>query len=422
MLRHLMAVLTVILFALPLAASAQDDAPLTPEADRSATGGAQTLEDILRRQQGLAVDDTFRREALGGDAPTAPGLGPLGGASDSEIWRALRYDQADVTTTAGGDVGRVLIQDGGMRWWQFREGPLATYGGYLLLGTLGALLLFYLLRGRIPLDGEKTGRTVTRFQAVERFAHWMLAGSFVVLGLTGLLVLFGRAFIAPTFGKEANAVLLTGSKFVHNNLAWPFMIALVMVFVMWVWHNIPNRTDLTWFAQAGGIIGKKHPPARKFNAGQKIIFWSVILLGGSVSVSGLSLLFPFELPLFAKTFAVLNDLGVPGLLGREALPTDLSPQEEMQLAQAWHVIVAFVLMAIVIAHIYIGSVGMEGAFDAMGSGEVDEAWAHQHHSLWLDELKAREAAGSGGAGTAPDAAGAPANRNGADKSAAVAGE
>ena len=127
---------------------------------------------------------------------------------------------------------------------------------------------------------------------------------------------------------------------------------------------------------------------------QKIIFWSVILLGASISLSGLSLLFPFELPLFAKTFAALNDWGITGLLGMDPLPTVLSPQEEMQFAQAWHAIVSFVLMAIILAHIYIGSVGMEGAYDAMGSGEVDEAWAHQHHSLWLQDVKAkREAKG-----------------------------
>jgi len=378
---------------LPVPAIAQEAAAdAAAEVDRSATGGAQTLEDILARQRGEVVDDSFRRSLIGDGtaAGIAAQLGTLGGESDSEVWRALRYGHDSVTVSAGGDVARNLIQDGGMAWYQFREGPLATYGGYLLLGTIAALILFYLLRGKIRIDEPMTGRTVTRFAGIERFAHWMLAGSFILLGLTGLVVMFGRAFIAPTLGKEANAVILSASKIIHNNIAWPFMLALVMIFVMWVWHNIPNRTDLTWFAQAGGIVGKKHPPAKKFNAGQKIIFWSVILLGGSISVSGLSLLFPFELPLFAKTFTVLNDLGVPGLLGIADLPTQLAPQEEMQLAQAWHAIVGFVLMAIIIAHIYIGSIGMEGAFDAMGSGEVDEAWAHQHHSIWLDEVKAKE--------------------------------
>ena len=368
-----------------MAPAGPDEAALA--AAREATGGAQTLQDILARQEGLRLDDSFRSENIGGDAGAAPGLGPLGAASDSDLWRALRYDRADVTVSAGGDVAKVLVQDGGMRWYQFREGPLAVYGGWLLLGTIGALILFYLMRGKIMVDEPMTGRLVVRFRSVERFAHWLLAGSFILLGVSGLIVLFGRSLIAPVFGKEVNALLLTGSKIVHNNVAWPFMLALVLVFLMWVWHNIPNRTDITWFAQAGGIVGKNHPPAKKFNAGQKIIFWSVILLGGSISVSGLSLLFPFELPLFAKTFTVMNDMGLPGLIGMAPLPTVLSPQEEMQLAQAWHAIVAFVLMAIVIAHMYIGSVGMQGAYDAMGSGKVDEAWAHQHHSLWLDELR-----------------------------------
>lgn len=389
MIRHLLVLLTVILLAAPVTAPAQET--VSPEIDRSATGGAQTLEDILRRQRGEKVDESFRSDNIGGDATPVPGLAPLGGTSDPELWRALRYNKADITVSTGDDVGKVLVQDGGMRWYNFRKGPLATYGGWLLLGTIGALILFYFLRGKIRLDEKPTGRTVTRFETFERFAHWLLAGSFILLALTGLLTLFGRMFIAPYLGKELNATLLTASKFIHNNIAWAFIVGLVLVLLLWVRHNIPNRTDLTWFAQAGGIIGNKHPPAKKFNGGQKIIFWSVILLGASISVSGLSLLFPFQLPLFAASFGHLNDLGIPALLGMDPLPVALAPQEEMQLAQLWHAIVAFVLMAIIIAHIYIGSIGMEGAFDAMGTGEVDEAWAHQHHSIWLDEVKAKEA-------------------------------
>ena len=73
----------------------------------------------------------------------------------------------------------------------------------------------------------------------------------------------------------------------------------------------------------------------------------------------------------------------------------------MQYAQLWHAIVSFVLMGIIIAHIYIGSVGMEGAFDAMGTGEVDEAWAHQHHSIWLDEVKAKDKPGQAAGDATP---------------------
>lgn len=363
--------------------------------DRSATGGAQTLEDILARQRGEKVDDSFRRQATG-DPDSAAGmsqqLGTLGGVSDPEMWRALRYGTADVKVSAGGAPARVLIQDRGMWWLDFRRGPLVTYGGWLLLGTIGLLAVFYLLRGRIRIDGEKTGRTVIRFAAIERFAHWLMGGSFIVLALTGLVVLMGRQFIIPAFGHEAFAGAASASKWVHNNISWAFMLGLVMAFVMWVAHNIPSRIDLKWLAVGGGLFSKGvHPPAKKFNAGQKLIFWSVMLLGSSIAVSGLSLLFPFELPLFAKTFGVLNQTGLPQVLGFGALPETLAPHEEMQFAQLWHAIVSFVLMAIIIAHIYIGSIGMEGAFDAMGSGEVDEQWAREHHGLWLDEIQERDA-------------------------------
>lgn len=266
MLRAILAI--VLLFGAAPFALAQEAAE-TVEIDRSATGGAQTLEDILARQRGKIIDDSFRSDNIGGDATSVPGLGPLGGASDPELWRALRYNKADVTVSTGTEVGKVLVQSGGIRWYEFRKGPLATYGGWLLLSTIGALILFYLLRGRIRIDEPATGRTVTRFKAFERFTHWMLAGSFILLGLTGLLVLFGRMFIAPYLGKELNSTLLTASKFIHNNVSWAFMLALVLVFVMWVRHNIPNRTDITWFLQFGGIIGKTTRLRKSSTAGRK---------------------------------------------------------------------------------------------------------------------------------------------------------
>ncbi len=386
--RALLSMALCLMLAVPLAAQEGAEAP---QPDRAATGGAQTLEDILARQRGEKVDDSFRRGATGSPddaAGMASQLGTLGGASDAEVWRALRYGLEDVKVSSGGAESRVLIQDAGMWWLEFRKGPLATYGAWLMGGTLALLALFYLIRGKIRIDGEKTGRTVTRFQAVERFGHWLMAGSFVVLAITGLIVLFGRMVIIPLMGHEAFSTIALGSKWVHNNISWAFMLGLVMVFFMWVLHNLPNRTDLKWLAVGGGIFTKGvHPPAKKFNAGQKLIFWSVIVFGASISASGLSLLFPFELPMFAKTFVILNDTGVPQALGLGVLPETLAPHEEMQLATLWHTIVAFILIAIILAHIYIGSVGMEGAFDAMGSGEVEEQWAREHHGLWLEELQ-----------------------------------
>ena len=384
--RQMLMALAVIFMA---GAGVAQDVP-----DRSATGGAQTLEDIMARQLGETVEDGFRRNATG-DPDSAAAitgqLGTLGGASDPELWRALRYGSADISVSSGGLESTVIMQDGGMAWLEFRQGPLQKYGAYLLGATIALLAVFLLLRGRIMIDGPKTGRTIERFKPVERFAHWMLAGSFVVLGLTGLATLFGRKVIIPVFGHDAFSTVATGSKWVHNNISWAFMLALIMIFVMWVMHNLPDRTDIKWLIRGGGILGGGHPPAKKFNAGQKLIFWSVILLGGSISLSGLSLLFPFELPMFAATFVKLNSFGIPEALGMMALPEQLSPHEEMQFAQGWHAIVSFILMAIILAHIYIGSVGMEGAYDAMGSGQVEEQWAREHHSLWVEEVKAKEA-------------------------------
>src|SRR6056297_3958183 len=246
--RALLSMAMCLLLALPAAAQQTPD---TPAPDRAATGGAQTLEDILARQRGENVDDSFRRGATGAPddaAGMATQLGTLGGASDAEVWRALRYGLDDVTVSSGGPEARVLIQDGGMSWLAFREGPLATYGAYLLGVTIALLALFFLIRGRIRIDGEKTGRTVTRFQSIERFGHWLTAGSFIVLAITGLVVLFGRMVVIPLLGHEAFSTIAVASKWVHNNIAWAFMLGLVMVFFLWVLHNIPNRTDLKWLA------------------------------------------------------------------------------------------------------------------------------------------------------------------------------
>ena len=361
-----------------------------PAVDRTSTGGAQTLEDILARQKQLEIDESFRSENLGNPANAAPisgRLGTLGGRSDSDIYRAIRYNKIDPSTQARGPAADVLIQDGGIPWYKLREGPVITYGGSAILAIIALLAVFYFVRGRIKITGGPAGTTVERFKAIERFGHWLLAGSFVALAITGLITLMGRSFLIPVMGPEAFATLAAGSKWLHNNIAWAFMLGLVMTFFMWVAHNIPNKLDWQWLKVGGGIFTNAHPSARKFNAGQKIVFWTVMLLGFSVSLSGLSLLFPFEIPMFAKTFGVVNTV-----LGTD-LPTVLTPHEEMQYANIWHSIVAFVMMLAIIAHIYIGSIGMEGAFDAMGNGQVDLEWARQHHDLWVAEVEAKQGKG-----------------------------
>jgi formate dehydrogenase subunit gamma len=315
-----------------------------------------------------------------------------GTASDADLWSAIRKGETGNVTIPDRKAGQ-LIQSEGEVWRAIHNGPLTIYSAYALLGTIVVLSLFFVLRGRVRIDHGRAGVTIERFNTLERFGHWLMAGSFIVLAITGLNLLFGRYVLMPVMGKEAFGIMSMWGKYAHNYLAFAFMAGVALVFVMWVAHNLPRRGDLTWLLKGGGLFTPgSHPPARKFNAGQKIIFWLVVLGTLSVSLSGIALMFPFATDFMAKTFALLNVFGAD-------LPTDISSLAEQQLNQLWHAMVGVAFICVILAHIYIGSVGMEGAFDAMGSGEVDLNWAKEHHSLWVEEVKARAAGQTGGAGT-----------------------
>lgn len=306
----------------------------------------------------------------------------LGSTSDAEFWRQIRQGVPGQVSIPDAQAG-VLIQSEGDNWRAVRNGPLSTYGAWVMLGSVVVVAAFFAIRGRIRIHDGPADATIQRFKAVERFAHWLMAVSFIILGITGLNILYGRYVLKPVIGADAFGAVTLFGKYAHNYLSFAFMAGLLLAFVLWVAHNLPHRSDLMWLLKGGGFIGSAHPPARKFNPGQKILFWLVMLGGLSVSLSGISLMFPFQTALFAKTFAALNVVGFD-------LPTDLTAMQEMQLGQIWHTAVAVFLIAVVIAHIYIGSLGMEGAFDAMGSGQVDLNWAREHHSLWVEEVESRE--------------------------------
>ena len=309
--------------------------------------------------------------------------------SDSDSWREMRRGRNLFVTIPGPNVG-VAIQSEGEDWRSIRNGPLSFYGGWLLFVIILLLAVFFVLRGRIPVDAGFSGKTVERFNGIERFAHWLTATTFVVLALTGLNILYGRYFLIPLLGADLFSTLTVAGKYAHNFLAFGFMLGVVLVFVLWVRQNLPNKYDFIWIIKGGGMFSKGvHPPAKKFNAGQKILFWIVVLGGVSISVSGIALMFPFQFVLFSETNALVNIFGFD-------LPTDLTPLQEVQLTQVWHAIVGLLLIVVIIAHIYIGTVGMEGAFDAMGTGRVDENWAREHHNLWMAEVEGGPAPGADG--------------------------
>ena len=263
-----------------------------------------------------------------------------------------------------------LIQPAGRDWRDFQRSTLPIIGGVAIIGMLAVLLVFLMVRGKIRIHRGFSGTTILRFASFERFTHWLTASCFIVLALSGLNISFGRVLIMPLFGAEAFATMSGYAKIAHDYLAFPFMLGLVIMFLIWIKDNIPGKLDLEWFKQGGGILSEgKHPPAKRFNAGQKGIFWIVIIGGALMSVSGWFLLFPY-------------------------LPADVTA---LQFWTVIHAVIAMLFIAAMMAHIYIGSIGMEGAFDAMGTGEVDLNWAKEHHSLWVEEEQAKGRAPSGDA-------------------------
>jgi formate dehydrogenase subunit gamma len=252
---------------------------------------------------------------------------------------------------------RTLIQPAGRIWDYFHQITLHWVGTVVILGTIIGIAAFYFIVGKLRISDGRSGRKVPRFNAFERFVHWLTAVSFVVLAISGLNVTFGKQLLLPLLGPDTFSAFSQVAKYAHNFIAFPFMIGVAVIAVMWMKDNIPDKVDVEWFKQGGGFIKSKHAPARRFNAGEKLVFWGVLGAGAAISISGLVLLFPFY---------VTNITG-------------------MQIAQAVHSVVAMLFIALILGHIYIGTLGIEGAFEAMGTGEVDFNWAKEHHDLWLKE-------------------------------------
>jgi formate dehydrogenase subunit gamma len=264
----------------------------------------------------------------------------------------------DIPDTKAG----VLIQPAGRTWDYFHQVLLRWSGAIVILGMIVILGAAYLIIGRIPISGGRSGRKILRFKAIERFAHWLTAASFVVLGLTGLNITFGKVLLLPVIGPDAFSSVSQAAKYIHNFTSAAFVVGLVLIIVIFFRDNLPEKVDIDWVKQGGGFIKSKHAPAGRFNLGEKLVYWLSLLAGVAVSVSGFLLLFPF--------------------FGTDIL--------DMQLAQVVHAVVAILFVALILGHIYIGTLGIEGAFEAMGTGEVDLNWAKEHHDLWLAQQLAKE--------------------------------
>lgn len=276
----------------------------------------------------------------------------------SEYWREVRGAQSGYTAVTGAESG-VLVNSSGQNWRLIRNGWIASVAPWLLLAVLVALGAYHAKRGRNMVDRPLSGRKVLRWKTWERAAHFAMAGLFIILAITGLSLLFGRAILIPILGKDAFAAFASFAKDVHNYLGPAFAAVLAFVVLAWMRHNFFNAHDVAWLKKWGGLFGGSHPHAGRMNGGEKVWFWIVALVGGAVCISG----FVLDFPNFGQT------------------------RETMQVAHVIHAALAAGWIAVAFGHIYIGTLGTEGALEGMTTGYVSEEWARQHHDLWLDEIQ-----------------------------------
>jgi formate dehydrogenase subunit gamma len=301
-------------------------------------------------------------------ATTQPG-------NNAPFWRAVRESghEPGFSTLPGAEKG-VLIQplvqypgstltSAGEAWRQVRNRWIIPYGGSLLLIIAGAIGIFYSRKGVLGGHQPDTGRQIERFTPLERSAHWANAIAFVVLAVSGLVMMFGRFILLPVIGATLFGALTFALKTVHNFVGPLFAVSLILVILTFVRDNLPRAGDGHWLRRGGGLLSGKEIPSHRFNAAEKLLFWGGVLgLGLLVVVSGL----------------VLNGL-VPGFGDTRG---------QMQVAHMVHAVASVLMMTMFLGHIYIGTVGMKGAYGAMRTGYVDEAWAREHHEWWYDDIQA----------------------------------
>ncbi|MFA6314219.1 MAG: formate dehydrogenase subunit gamma [Sterolibacterium sp.] len=320
---------------------------------------------LLRASFFLAVCLLFPVGAQAADAP-APAAQPQVQAQKSgqtaahnseAYWRQVRSGTPGVTTVRGTETG-VLVSPDGNTWRQIRNGPVTFYGSLLVIVVIVAIALFHSRKGMLRLSEKPTGKSLVRFSNWERSVHWVVAISFVCLALTGGNMLLGKYVLMPVIGHTLFSWLAGFGKFIHNFLGVVFSVGAVLMLVTFYKDNIWHPSDAEWIRKAGGLVSREHVPSRRFNFGEKIWFWlGVGLFGLIMMASGLSLLFP---NLFETRYA-------------------------MQTAEVIHSIAATLIFCMSLGHIYLGTIGVEGAYQSIRTGSVDETWAKEHHQLWYDE-------------------------------------
>ncbi len=311
----------------------------------------------------------------GYDKQTNAERGKVQPGNNAPVWRAVgagAQGYSSLSKSESPEAGTLIqpfaqypgapLTNAGEAWRQVRNNWILPYGGALVLIVAGAIALFYWRKGSFVQHAADTGRKIERFTPFERSAHWANAIAFSILAISGLMMAFGKFFLQPVIGSALFGWLTFVLKNMHNFAGPVFAVSLVIVILTFVKDNFPRKGDLGWLLKGGGLLSGNEVPSHRFNAGEKVIFWGgVFFLGLVVVASGL----------------VLNKL-VPGLIYERGT---------MQISHMVHAVAAIVMVAMFMGHIYIGTLGMQGAYGAMRTGYVDEAWAKEHHQEWFDDVK-----------------------------------
>jgi formate dehydrogenase subunit gamma len=360
-------IITLGLSWLALGAAAQAVAPAAAPAADAAAGVKSA--NIFQIAPGADADPKYKDQTNAERGQVQPG-------NNAPMWRQVGQGvtgYSSLPLSQAPEAGNLIqkfvqypgsrLTNAGEAWRQVRNQYLIPYGGSLLLIVLGAIALFYWRKGPIELHGQETGRKIERFTPFERSAHWANAIAFCALAISGIVMAFGKFFILPVIGTALFGWLTYALKNIHNFAGPLFAVSLVIVIVTFVRDNIPSKEDLTWVLKGGGLISGTEVPSHRFNAGEKILFWSgVFFLGLVVVASGLVL-----------------DKVIPGLVYERGT---------MQISHMVHAVATFLMMTMFLGHIYMGTIGMRGAYSAMRDGYVDETWAKEHHELWYDDIQA----------------------------------
>lgn len=344
-------------------AQGQTPAPVAP-----ANAGAIQSQNIFEVKPDASTEPGYLQQSNAERARVQPG-------NNAPIWRQVGTGvtgYSSLPKSEAPEAGNLIqpfvqypgsrVTNAGEAWRQVRNNWLIPYGGALLLIVLVAIALFYWRVGAIKLHGAPTGRKIERFTPFERAAHWTNASAFVVLAISGLVIAFGKFFLLPVMGATLFGWLAYVLKNAHNFAGPVFAVSLLIVIVTFVRDNLPAKGDLNWLLKGGGMLSGHEIKSGRFNAGEKVVFWGgVFVLGLVVVASGL----------------VMDKL-VPGLLYERST---------MQLAHLVHSVSNILMVLMFMGHIYLGTLGTEGAYQGMKTGYVDETWAKEHHELWLDDVK-----------------------------------